>query len=242
MKLWGKGIFKIFALVAMLCIVGSSFATSTSLSEISKKPVKVEKLNAKLTKLETQILISKVKVYLKTHPNASADEVYNYLLKEKLTRIKISKNKPLLLWYPKLNEQEKKLFNEDPYKGSIALACAVESFAQQYYYYGVIKSVGTNADAFRHSLWMSLIASNINKEYALRWGYAHEGYESRPPNTDLQNNIDLRMDIYNDEIGVNYAPSEVMNHIVRGDFWRYIKEDGTIYNYLIPTDGTGRIR
>jgi len=39
MKLWSKGIFKIFALLAMLCIVGSVFATSVDVSYLNNPQV-----------------------------------------------------------------------------------------------------------------------------------------------------------------------------------------------------------
>ncbi|WP_457613198.1 hypothetical protein [Methanocaldococcus sp.] len=87
MKLWSKGIFKIFALVAMLCVVGSAFATST-LSEVGKKPVGVEKVN-----------VEKFQEGLVNELNANKDMpidivILNYLNKNK-DKIKILYSKYL---------------------------------------------------------------------------------------------------------------------------------------------------
>ncbi|ACX72472.1 conserved hypothetical protein [Methanocaldococcus vulcanius M7] len=83
MKLWSKGIFKIFALVAMLCVVGSVFATSTSLSEVSKKPVGVEKVDIKiLKKTPTEQIVEVNGVIIKYHTDG---KVATLQIKDKKT-------------------------------------------------------------------------------------------------------------------------------------------------------------
>ncbi|ADC69971.1 hypothetical protein MFS40622_1294 [Methanocaldococcus sp. FS406-22] len=123
MKLWCKGIFKIFALLAILCVVGSAFATSTSLSEASKKPVEVEKIDKKVkiykNKIEINNLVGSTKIKSTISKDFSmmnvilSDDKYN--LKKKYTiKVKKSKKGYIVFVYENNKLKEVKTTNINP--------------------------------------------------------------------------------------------------------------------------------
>ena len=124
MKLWSKGIFKIFALVAMLCVVGSVFAASTSLSEVSKKPVIIGKVDKRVKILKDKIeIVDKLenggKIILTTQKDFSKmDVVISDGLS--LTRYKIyvlkSGNKYKVLLYEDNKLKQSLIMDKNPIK------------------------------------------------------------------------------------------------------------------------------
>lgn len=146
----------------------------------------------------------------------------------------------------KLGPNEKKVFNENLFKGLGVLSAgkfAMDNYERYYNSY-----VDDNGDAFRHGVWMAYSAFNSGADYARRFGIAHE---DDFPNTAL----DRKMDLYNNDQGIQISKSiygntppdmvpDIVLHLVdkgvkNGDFRRFRGTDIGVLTYLVKTNSNG---
>ena len=70
---------------------------------------------------------------------------------------------------------------------------------------------GGQADAYRHALWMALIAKHIGEKKARKIGQLHEAgnktafYKSLKEDNSLQDSISCQMDLLNNDLGIAYG-------------------------------------
>lgn len=137
----------------------------------------------------------------------------------------------------KLNDAEKVLFNESPWRGLLVIndgRLAVES-TLRIYQEGLWNG---NADAYRHCYWNNLMVMHTDQEFAKAWGNAHEEIPDNPA-------LERWMDISNNNDGRRLAAnhrsdsdkersSRCLQGVINKRLVRIV--DGKI----VPTDGTGR--
>jgi hypothetical protein len=98
-----------------------------------------------------------------------------------------------------LNKAEKKLFDENPSNGRETIKLALKASAEEKFRYWDDGEDGGNSNAFLHAYWASLLAQNINENWAKKWTSAHEENESEADSPYAQ------MDLINNSIGIDFV-------------------------------------
>jgi hypothetical protein len=104
-----------------------------------------------------------------------------------------------------LNDEEKKLFDEDPIVGARVLIHAVTTQNSAARQYDESTLLNGNGDAFRHFYWNFRMTkdSGVGGRWAERWGNAHEeGAQNNPP-------MERTMDLHNNGIGRRIGATNV---------------------------------
>lgn len=95
-----------------------------------------------------------------------------------------------------LNKNEKILFKENPIYGRATIKLALKAMFEEKIRYQNDGEDGSDSNAFLHAYWSSLLAKNINIDWAERWTLAHE---------EDFNSIYTQMDLINNSIGIDFV-------------------------------------
>jgi RHS repeat-associated protein len=99
--------------------------------------------------------------------------------------------------YSNLNKSEKKLVKKNPWVANKVRSAANKAKAETVRRFG---KQGHNdcSDAFRHAYWNALMVKRVGKNWAKRWGDAHEQNPKQPK-------IEKKMDLHNNAVGRKIA-------------------------------------
>lgn len=209
------------ALIVLLFIITGiiAFAQSNVTGDLMKKDVnqvvrnnEVEDIRgninygALIKTTDVEYFMTKVNGYIQNKPNATEDEINNFLRKEiankYLSKEKIDVNNSNKIMgssdypgLPDLNQKEQELFNQNPIKGLKAIWAGYKADTEARERYNDSVLHNGNGDAFRHAYWNALMVKYIDYSWAYDWATAHE------EGATGQSAIEKEMDLYNNMMG-----------------------------------------
>ena len=173
-----------------------------------------------------------VEAFLKLVKNKEDEKIRKFLSDIKINSKEKSSNQ-----LPILNPQEEKICLvswETQKKCATILATGSYAFTMARLNYPLdIGKLDKRQDAFRHALWMGMSAYYVGKNFALKFGEAHEYGSSSYSSSSAISSLRLQMDLFNNEAGANSGLSTT------NDYRRLIKNGNLkiiINNRIVPSN------
>jgi hypothetical protein len=171
-------------------------------------------------------------VFLSENPNASEEEIENYLRSE---MIRLDNEKQTIFsafnynqitgFFCRGNAMQRTLFSQHPIQSVIAYNASRDTITKVLEFYENDEDDG-NQNAFKHAYWNALMTFRLNASWAKLFGDAHEWGQDENCRSTL-------MDYVNNEIGIRDAETfsylsesalarQIMIRVSYGYYWRII--------------------